>query len=110
MTTTTDSQCFPPHFTWGVATSAYQIEGAVYEDGRGESIWDKFSRTPGKTSNGDTGDVACDHYHRYQEDVEWMQKLGVQSYRFSISWSRVLPSGKGVVNSGSRRRKVGTTK
>jgi len=70
---------FPPSFLWGVATAAYQIEGAVQEDGRGESIWDRFSHTPGKILNGDTGDVACDHYHRYREDVALMADLNVRS-------------------------------
>jgi beta-glucosidase len=89
---------FPRDFTWGVATSAYQIEGAWNEDGKGESIWDRFSHTPGKVMNGDTGDTACDHYHRYAEDVALMKKLGVKAYRFSVSWPRVLPKGKGAVN------------
>lgn len=89
---------FPADFLWGVATSAYQIEGAVAEDGRGESIWDRFSRLPGKIKHGDTGEVACDHYHRYQDDVRLMQELGVRAYRFSIAWPRVLPKGFGHVN------------
>ncbi|WDL96002.1 GH1 family beta-glucosidase [Alicyclobacillus sp. ALC3] len=89
---------FPPHFVFGVATSAYQIEGAVEEDGRGPSIWDVFSHTPGKTARAQTGDVACDHYHRYVGDVQLMKDLGVQSYRFSISWPRVRPEGVGRVN------------
>ena len=76
-------------FAWGVATSAYQIEGAVAVDGRGPSIWDTFSHTPGKTRGGETGDVACDHYHRWPADVALMASLGVDAYRFSLSWSRV---------------------
>ncbi|RIH86745.1 Beta-glucosidase A [Meiothermus luteus] len=89
---------FPSDFTWGTATSAYQIEGAVAEDGRGVSIWDTFSHTPGKTRGGDTGDVACDHYHRYLEDIALMKELGVNAYRFSVAWPRVLPEGRGRVN------------
>jgi beta-glucosidase len=89
---------FPPDFLWGVATAAYQIEGAVHVDGRGESIWDRFSHTPGKTLNGDTGDVACDHYHRSAEDVELMARLGVRAYRFSVAWPRIFPSGAGTLN------------
>jgi len=89
---------FPDGFVWGTATAAYQIEGAAHADGRGASIWDTFSHTPGKTANGDTGDVACDHYHRYGDDVVLMQQLGVQAYRFSIAWSRILPQGTGEVN------------
>ncbi|MGI9648051.1 MAG: GH1 family beta-glucosidase [Acidimicrobiia bacterium] len=89
---------FPDDFVWGVATASYQIEGATTEDGRGPSIWDTFSRMPGKVLNGDTGDVACDHYHRWQSDVELMKTLGVQAYRFSIAWPRVLPEGTGRIN------------
>jgi len=85
-------------FVWGVATAAYQVEGAWQEDGSGLSIWDAFSHTPGKILNGDTGDVACDQYHLYPRDVELMKELGVSGYRFSISWSRVVPDGKGEVN------------
>ena len=92
------AQRFPPGFTWGFAASAYQIEGAASEDGRGPSIWDTFSHTPGKTANGDTGDVACDHYHRYRDDVRLMAELGAQAYRFSVSWSRVMPAGSGAIN------------
>jgi len=84
---------FPDGFLWGVATAAYQIEGAVDEDGRGESIWDRFSHTPGLTANGDTGDVACDHYHRWPEDVALLAGLGVGAYRFSLGWPRVFPDG-----------------
>lgn len=89
---------FPRDFRWGVATASYQIEGAAQEDGRGESIWDRFSRTPGKVLHGHTGDVACDHYHRYKEDVALMAELGVDSYRFSIAWPRIYPAGKGELN------------
>ncbi len=89
---------FPPSFRWGAATSSYQIEGAAALDGRTPSIWDTFSHTAGKTKNGDTGDIACDHYHRYLEDVGLMQELGLNAYRFSVSWSRVLPEGRGRVN------------
>jgi beta-glucosidase len=86
---------FPPAFLWGAATSAYQIEGAVREDGRTPSIWDTFSHTPGKTAGGDTGDTAVDHYHRYRDDVALMADLGLTAYRFSVSWSRVQPTGRG---------------
>ena len=89
---------FPARFWWGAATAAYQLEGAAREDGRKPSIWDTFSHTPGKVAHGDTGDVACDHYHRYREDVRLMAKLGVKHYRFSISWPRVIPDGRGRVN------------
>jgi len=89
---------FPAGFRWGVATSAYQIEGAAQVDGRGESVWDRFSHTSGRVQNGDTGDIACDHYHRYEEDLDLMQSLGIQSYRFSIAWPRVFPSGSGAIN------------
>ncbi len=89
---------FPDHFLWGCATSAYQIEGAVNEDGRGASIWDTFSHTPGKTFKGETGDVADDSYHRYKEDVKLLKDLGVKTYRFSISWSRIFPQGRGKPN------------
>ncbi|ADH60167.1 beta-galactosidase [Thermoanaerobacter mathranii subsp. mathranii str. A3] len=82
---------FPKDFVWGVATSSYQIEGAVNEDGRTPSIWDTFSKTEGKTYQGHTGDVACDHYHRYKEDVEIMKEIGVKAYRFSIAWPRIFP-------------------
>ncbi len=89
---------FPKEFVWGAATAAYQIEGAAKEDGRGESIWDRFSHTPGNVDNGDTGDVAADHYHRWQEDIQLMKKIGLQAYRFSIAWPRVLPNGRGEMN------------
>ncbi|MER6924613.1 family 1 glycosylhydrolase, partial [Streptomyces spiralis] len=86
---------FPPGFVWGAATAAYQVEGAAAEDGRTPSIWDTFSHTPGKVRNGDTGDIAADHYHRYRDDVALMKDLGLKAYRFSISWSRVQPTGRG---------------
>ncbi len=89
---------FPQDFVWGVAASAYQIEGAWNEDGKGPSIWDTFCHTPSKIANGETGDVAIDHYHRYKEDVALMAELGIQAYRFSVSWSRVIPEGVGTVN------------
>ncbi|MDA8194701.1 MAG: GH1 family beta-glucosidase [Thermaerobacter sp.] len=89
---------FPPDFKWGVATAAYQIEGATREDGRGASIWDDFSHTPGRVFNGDTGDTACDHYHRYAQDVALMARLNIRHYRFSVAWPRVLADGKGPVN------------
>jgi beta-glucosidase len=88
----------PEGFRWGVATAAYQIEGAVDEDGRGPSTWDTFAHTPGRVRDGHTGDVACDHYHRWPEDVALMSGLGVDTYRFSIAWPRVQPSGSGAVN------------
>lgn len=89
---------FPEGFLWGAATSSYQIEGAVREGGRGQSIWDTFSHTPGKTVNGDTGDVAVDHYHRWHQDVALMRDLGLSAYRFSIAWPRIIPEGVGAVN------------
>jgi len=89
---------FPDGFIWGAATAAYQIEGAVRDDGRGPSIWDTFSRTPGRVHAGHTGDVACDHYHRYADDVALMAQLGLGSYRYSISWPRIQPDGTGPVN------------
>ncbi len=89
---------FPQHFHWGTASSAYQIEGAVCEDGRGESIWDRFSHTPGRTADGTNGDVADDHYHRWPEDVALMKWLGADAYRFSIAWPRIIPDGTGAVN------------
>ena len=81
----------PQDFVWGAATASYQIEGAAREDGRGESVWDRFSATPGKVRGGDTGDVACDFYHRYRDDVRLMRELGLGAFRFSIAWPRVLP-------------------
>lgn len=89
---------FPNDFIWGAATAAYQIEGAVSEDGRGKSIWDIFSHIPGKIENNDTGDIACDHYHRWQEDVSLMKQINLDAYRFSIAWSRILPEGRGKIN------------
>ena len=94
----TDFKQFPPSFIWGVATSAFQIEGGADADGKGPSIWDTFSHTPGKVIDGSNGDVACDHYHRYPEDVAIMSGLGVDAYRFSMAWSRVQPAGKGAWN------------
>jgi len=89
---------FPGGFLWGAATASYQIEGAVNEDGRGRSVWDTFSHTPGKIAKGDTGDVACDHYHRFEEDVRMIRQLGIPNYRFSVAWPRILPNGDGTVN------------
>ncbi len=89
---------FPKDFIWGAAAASYQIEGAAFEDGRGISVWDTFSHTAGKTKNGDTGDTACNHYHLFKEDVRLMKEMGLKAYRFSISWSRVLPNGTGEVN------------
>ena len=89
---------FPADFEWGTATASYQIEGGWDEDGRGESIWDRFSHTEGKVLNGDTGDVTTDQYHRYKEDVGLMKELGLRGYRFSIAWPRVFPQGTGQVN------------
>ena len=89
---------FPEGFLWGAATAAHQIEGSPLADGAGPSIWTRFAHTPGMTLNGDTGDVACDHYHRWKEDVRLMRDLGLQAYRFSVSWSRILPEGIGRVN------------
>lgn len=89
---------FPPGFLWGAATAAYQIEGAVARDGRGRSIWDTFSHTPGRIVDGDTGDIACDHLNRYREDVALLASLGVGAYRFSVSWPRVQPGGRGPAN------------
>lgn len=88
----------PRDFVWGVSTASYQIEGATQEDGRGPSVWDTYCKVPGHIANGDTGDVACDHYHRYAEDIALMHRLGIQSYRFSVAWPRVLPQGSGAPN------------
>ncbi|MEI2720676.1 MAG: family 1 glycosylhydrolase [Gemmatimonadales bacterium] len=89
---------FPANFLWGAATSAYQIEGSPLADGAGPSNWHRFSHTPGTTELGATGDVACDHYRRAPDDVQLMRALGLQAYRFSLSWSRILPTGRGAVN------------
>lgn len=89
---------FPDGFLWGAATASYQVEGAVHADGRGPSIWDTFSHMPGKVKNGDTGDVACDSYHRWRDDIALLRELGCKSYRFSIAWPRVQPSGRGPAN------------
>src|SRR3712207_9497826 len=109
---------FPDGFVWGAATASYQIEGAANEDGRGPSIWDTFSRTPGTVYAGHTGDVACDHYHHYRDDVAMMAGTGLKSYRFSAAWPRSQPQGTGPVDSpgmalydrlthGLRRRGLG---
>lgn len=95
---TTYPASFPKGFFWGTATASYQIEGAWNEDGKGESVWDRFAHTPGKIKNGDTGDVACDSYHRWREDIALMRAMNLNSYRFSIAWPRIQPSGAGAVN------------
>jgi beta-glucosidase len=92
------AQAFPPDFQWGAATAAAQIEGAAFEDGKGASIWDSFCRQPGRINDGSNIDVACDHYHRYREDVGLMKGLGLDCYRFSFSWPRVQPQGQGAWN------------
>src|SRR5688500_6508301 len=89
---------FPPDFLWGAATAAYQVEGASREDGKGESIWDRFAHTPGRVHNGDTGDIACDSYHRYPEDIALLRQLNLRSYRFSVSWPRIQANGRGAPN------------
>ncbi len=89
---------FPKNFVWGVATAAAQIEGAAFEDGKGESVWDRFSRQPGKVLNGDTLDAGCDHYHRYGNDFKLMRALGIRNYRFSVAWPRIFPRGDGALN------------
>ena len=98
ITTTRCAITFPANFLWGCSTSAYQIEGSPLADGAAPSIWQRFAHTPGRVRDGDTGDVACDHYRRYAEDVALMGRLGLKAYRFSISWSRVIPQGAGAVN------------
>jgi len=99
MNDTNDSYRFPGGFLWGAATSAYQIEGSPLADGAGPSIWERFAHTPGMMHNDDTGDVACDHYNRWRDDIAIMGELGLQSYRFSVAWARVMPNGRGRVNS-----------
>jgi beta-glucosidase len=89
---------FPKDFLWGTATASYQIEGAVHEDGRGETIWDRFSHTPGKVFHNQNADIACDHYHRFREDIKLMKDIGLRSYRFSVAWARIFPSGRGKRN------------
>src|SRR3984885_5014257 len=93
----TQDTSFPADFVWGASTSSYQIEGAVDADGRGQSIWDVFSHTPGKVKHDDTGDVACDHYHRWAEDLDLLARGGFNAYRFSTAWPRILPAGSGAV-------------
>ena len=92
------TRAFPPDFVWGAATASYQIEGATNEDGRSESVWDRFAATPGKVRNGDSGAVACDFYHRYRDDIALMGELGLDAFRFSVAWPRVIPDGRGAVN------------
>ena len=89
---------FAKHFVWGAATSSYQIEGTGRDSGKGQNIWDVFTKEPGRVYEGHTGDIACDHYHRFREDVAYMKELGLKGYRFSIDWSRVLPEGTGKVS------------
>ena len=90
-------RAFPENFVWGASTASYQIEGAANADGRGKSIWDVFSHTPGRVKNGDTGDVACDHYHRWREDLDLLATGGFKAYRFSTAWPRIMPAGAGAV-------------
>lgn len=89
---------FSNDFLWGAASASYQIEGAYLEDGKGENIWDAYCQESGHVAHGENGNVACDHYHRFREDVKMMQKIGIKNYRFSISWTRILPDGTGAVN------------
>lgn len=98
MDTNASLYSFPEDFVWGAATAAYQIEGAVVEGGRRPSVWDTFSATPGRILNGDTGAIACDHYHRFKDDIRLMADLGIRHYRFSVAWPRILPEGRGAVN------------
>ena len=93
-----DVSAYPSDFVWGAATSAYQIDGAVDEGGRGPSIWDTFAHTPGMIAGGDTGDIACDHYHRWAEDLGLITALGLSGYRLSVSWPRLQPDGRGPLN------------
>src|SRR6516165_6855923 len=95
---TIPSYRFPDGFTWGAATASAQIEGAAREDGKGESIWDRFATLPGKIKGGDSPEVACDHYRRYEADAELMRALGIRDYRLSIAWPRVFPEGSGAPN------------
>ncbi|HTV09826.1 MAG TPA: GH1 family beta-glucosidase [Candidatus Aquilonibacter sp.] len=95
---TSNMRSFPADFLWGSATASYQVEGGVHEGGRGPSIWDTFSHRPGAIANGDTGDVSTDHYHRYKQDIALMKQLGLETYRFSVSWSRIFPTGAGAPN------------
>src|SRR4051794_23635058 len=92
------SYAFPEHFAWGVAAASAQIEGAAGEDGKGESIWDRFAATPGRVKNGDTPEVACDHSHRYEADAALLRQLGIGHYRLSVAWPRVVPDGDGPLN------------
>ena len=89
---------FPKNFLWGAASAAYQVEGAYQEDGKGRNIWDAYCQTPGHIAHGENGNVACDQYHRYKEDIALMKEMGIRYYRFSISWTRILPDGTGTVN------------
>lgn len=98
MSTCKESKRFPENFRWGAATAAYQVEGGAWEDGKGPSIWDVFCRRPGAVKNGENGDVACDHYHHVEEDVALMREMGLQAYRFSLTWSRIFPDGTGAIN------------
>ncbi len=89
---------FPENFMWGAASASYQVEGAYLEDGKGINIWDAYSQEGGKIAHGENGNIACDHYHRFREDVKIMREMGIKNYRFSISWTRILPDGTGRVN------------